>query len=357
MVMIMKSVSSITYRYKVNGFTSQKLTPHRGVRQGDPLSPYLFILAADTPSHMFRTALEEGRIEGVRLAAGAPLLTHLFFTDDALLFAKATERNIYQFVKILNSYSRASGQRINLTKSGVIGGKFMDPRLKIKIAGLFQMQLWDNPGKYLGLPADWGGSRGLALQWIKDKILSKIEGWTECLLNQVGKEILIKVILQAVPSYAMSIVRFPKNFCKSICASIARFWWRSKGRNRGLHWKSWADIARCKGEGGLSFKDFSDMNFALLAKQAWRVIQNPQALWVRELQSLYFPDSEFLRAKRKRNDSWIWASLLHGRDIILSSARWAIGRGDRILIHHDTGWLRVREWSLREIIISTGCVN
>lgn len=107
----------------------------------------------------------------------------------------------------------------------------------------------------------------------------------------MGKEILIKAVLEAIPSYAMSIVRFPKNFCKSICASIARFWWRSKGRNRGIHWKSWADIARCKGEGGLGFKDFSDMNFALLAKQAWRVIQNPQALWVRELQSLYFPDS------------------------------------------------------------------
>lgn len=59
-------------------------------------------------------------------------------------------------VDILNIYSKASGQRINLTKSGVIGGKFMDPRLKGQLAAVLKMQLWDNPGKYLGLPADWG---------------------------------------------------------------------------------------------------------------------------------------------------------------------------------------------------------
>lgn len=214
----------------------------------------------------------------------------------------------------------------------------MELRLKRNIADLFQMQLWENPGKYLGLPADWGSSRSSALHWIRDIILTKIEGRKENLLNQAGKEILIKAVLQVVPSYAMSIIRFHKNFCKSICAAIARFWWRSKGRNRGTHWKSWADITRSKGEGGLGFKDFTDMNSSLLAKQDWRVIQNPQALWVRILQALYFPDTDFIRAKRKRNASWVWSSLLHGRDMVLSSARWTIGKGDKVHIYQDV-WL------------------
>lgn len=77
--MIIKLVCSVTYKYKVNGFTSQKLVPQRGLRQGDPISPYLFILAADTLSHMLNRALEEGRIEGVQLAIRAPLLTLFFF--------------------------------------------------------------------------------------------------------------------------------------------------------------------------------------------------------------------------------------------------------------------------------------
>lgn len=93
-----------------------------------------------------------------------------------------------------------------------------------------------------------------------------------------------------------SMVRFPKNFCSRICSSIARFWWRSKGKNRDIHWKSWEVLTSNKSEGGLGFKDFTPMNYALLAKQAWRVIQNPNALWVTVLKSLYFPNSVFVRA-------------------------------------------------------------
>lgn len=64
----------------------------------------------------------------------------------------------------------------------------------------------------------------------------KLEGWKECLPNQAGKEVLIKAVLQAIPTFAMSMVKFPKNFCANICSSVAQFWWRSKG-NRGIHWK------------------------------------------------------------------------------------------------------------------------
>lgn len=64
----------------------------------------------------------------------------------------------------------------------------------------------------------------------------------------------------------MSMVRFPKNFCAKICSSVARFWWRSKGKFRGIHWKSWDALTETKSEGGMGFKDFSIMNYALLSK-------------------------------------------------------------------------------------------
>lgn len=287
---------------------------------------------------MMNSALGEGRIQGIQLAQGGPELTQLFFADDALLFGKATLENMYQIVDILNSYSKASGQRINLSKSGMVGGKFMDHRLKIQLAAVLKTQNWENPGKYLGLPTDWGRSKVSALNWIQQRIEAKIGGWKECLLNQAGKETLIKAVLQAIPTYAMSMVRFPKNFCSKICSSIARFWWRTNGRCRGIHWKSWESLTSSKLEGGLGFKDFAHMNSSFLAKQAWRIIQNPDALWVRVLKALYFPNSEFLKAGRKRNESWVWASLIHGREIILKSARWVVGSGKSIDIQEDC-WL------------------
>lgn len=152
---------------------------------------------------------------------------------------------------------------------------------------------------------------------------------------------LIKAVIQAIPSYAMAVVRFPKNFYKNICASIARFFWGSRGRDRAIHWKKWEILTQSKSSGGLRFKDFSDINLALLAKQAWRIIENPGALWVKSLKAIYYPREDFIKAKRIRGDSWVWASITHGRDIVLHSAKWAVGDGTKIQIKEDC-WLTTR---------------
>lgn len=118
--LVMKLVTSVTYHYKVNGFTSSTITPQRGLHQGDPLSPYLFILVADVLSLMINKAVRVGSPHGFQIARGALVLTHLMFVDDAFLFAQADQGNIYQLLYILNVYSKSFGQCINLTKSGLI---------------------------------------------------------------------------------------------------------------------------------------------------------------------------------------------------------------------------------------------
>lgn len=107
--LVMRLVTTVSYRIKVNGVLSEKIEPKRGLRQGDPLSPYLFTLAADASSHMMIRALSERRIRGAQLAKLAPILTHLFFADDVVFFAKADEEEAFQLIQILNEYSKASG--------------------------------------------------------------------------------------------------------------------------------------------------------------------------------------------------------------------------------------------------------
>lgn len=333
--MVMKLVSTVSYKFKVNGVLGNTIFPKRGLREGDPLSPYLFILAANALSHMLSRGLEERRIKGMKLARSAPTLTHLFFADDAVLFAQANGEEDFQIIQILNDYPKASGQRINLMKSGIIFGRFVPIGIRTKIQGILGMQEWDNPGKYLGLLADWGRARSAGLAWIKERVLGKIEGWKENLLHMAGKEVLIKAVLQAIPLYAMPILRFPINLCKSICSEIARFWWSSSGKRRGMHWKSWDKLTRNKMEGGLGFKDFKLMNSAHLAKQAWRAIKNPNALWVQALKAFYYPDTDFIHATRRRNDSWVWASITHGKEVVMKNVVWRVGSGESINIEQD----------------------
>lgn len=121
----MKLVSTVSYKFKINGFLSKTIVPQRGLRQGDPLSPYLFILAADALSYMFENARNGGLIHGLKLTQNTPTLTHLFFADDALLFAEATDQEMFQIVKILNDYCGASGQKINVQKSSLICGRLV----------------------------------------------------------------------------------------------------------------------------------------------------------------------------------------------------------------------------------------
>lgn len=232
--MIMILVSGVSYNYKINGVVGPKLLPQRGLRQGDPFSPYLFLFTMEVLSLLIQNSFNMGNLQGLRLAPTSPALTHLLFADDPILFTKAENHEMYELKRILNIFSKASGQRVNLHKSGLIGGRSLANDKKSTLASILGLQVWSNPGLYLGMPAEWGRSKSHSLQWIKDRILSKIKGWKGVLLNQAGKEILIKAVLQAIPRYAMAILRFPKNFCKQICSKVAQFWWKGQ-KERGIH--------------------------------------------------------------------------------------------------------------------------
>ncbi|XP_025608180.1 uncharacterized protein [Arachis hypogaea] len=273
--LVMSCMKSATYRFKINGNLSTKIYPQRGLRQGDPLSPYLFILAAESFTVLMEKAMSDNLISGIKLAPSAPVITHLLFADDCIIFAGAQEEEIYQLIQILNKYTEASGQRINTEKSGLIFGNQVSIQRRVNIEEITGMASWEDHGRYLGLPARWGRSKNKALEWIKERILDKMQGWKEKLLNQAGKEVLIKAVIQAIPTYAMNVIKFPKSFCKSIEAAIARFWWTNNGK---------------------------------------------ESLW---------------DAEEGRNASWIWKSLLEGRDFLRRKGRWSVGSGTEIDIWKD----------------------
>lgn len=170
------------------------------------------------------------------------------------------------------------------------------------------------------------------------RVNAKLEGWKESLLSKGGKEILLKSVVQAIPQYAMSIFRIPTSICRSIEQKVARFWWQKDSTKAGIHWKSWPVLKRSKQSGGLGFRDLQDFNKAMLGKQAWRLVQNPTALWSTLFKGLYFHSTDFNHAKRGSRPSWGWRSILVGRESILPHLRWSVGNGQSIQVKQDR-WL------------------
>ena len=117
--LIMRCVQTVTFRVRVNGKLSEPFMPSRGIRQGDPLSPYLFLLCAEGLSSMLKNVGPQFLARGVRVGVHSPWISHLLFADDCLLFTQASERGSQRLMDILNLYQRGSGQLVNMSKSAI----------------------------------------------------------------------------------------------------------------------------------------------------------------------------------------------------------------------------------------------
>ncbi|KAK2409029.1 hypothetical protein QL285_044487 [Trifolium repens] len=114
---IMLCVETVDYSVIFNGSTIGPIVPGRGLRQGDPLSPYLLILCAEGLSALIKKAEDRGDLHGVKICRNAPIISHLLFADDCFLFFRAAESEALVLKNILTIYEQASGQAINMQKS------------------------------------------------------------------------------------------------------------------------------------------------------------------------------------------------------------------------------------------------
>jgi hypothetical protein len=123
-------------------------------------------------------------------------------------------------------------------------------------------------------------------------------------MSRAGKETHIKSIVQAVANYIMSCFKIPVGTCKKMKTSIANHWWGFDEGIRKLHWRSWDWMSAPKSLGGMGFRDFVLFNQAMLGKQCWRLITEPNSLCARVLKGRYFPDSNFLSVVKPRASSF-----------------------------------------------------
>ncbi|XP_048622886.1 uncharacterized protein LOC106383217 [Brassica napus] len=190
-------------------------------------------------------------------------------------------------------------------------------------------------GKYLGIPEDISGSKCKLFAFLKDNLMHRVNGWTCRCLSKGGKEVMIKSILLALPTYVMSTFLLPLEICENLASAIAQFWWSSNPPKRGIHWAKWEKVCLPKEEGGIGFRLIHEFNLALLAKQLWRLTQYPDSLVARVLRGRYYRMTSPLRAVSASNPSYVWTSIYAARKLLLLGIRQKIHSGYEIKVWED----------------------
>ena len=279
---VMSCITTPSFSILVNGRPYGNIIPSRGIRQGDPLSPYLFLLCAKGFTSLLAKAEVDGSIKGVSICRRAPRISNLLFADDSLLFCQATQTEAETINEILQLYVHASDQSINLEKSSVYFSSNTANSQKQDMLRTLGVREVDRFESYLGLPTLIGRVKYHTFSFFKDRVWKKLQGWKGMLLSRAGKEILIKAVAQSIPTYTMSVFQIPMKLCDELDALCAKFWWGQVGNERKIHWRSWDKLSISKKDGGMGFRDLRAFNLAMLAKQGWRMIQETDSLLYRK---------------------------------------------------------------------------
>uniref|UniRef100_A0A2N9ENM7 Reverse transcriptase domain-containing protein n=1 Tax=Fagus sylvatica TaxID=28930 RepID=A0A2N9ENM7_FAGSY len=247
---IMECVSSVSHTILVNGGKTDQIFPSRGVRQGVPLSPYLFIMCQDVLSRMLDRGISAGRLSGQ--TAEATILTEW-----------------------LEKYCSWSGQLINRNKSGVFFSKHTKKPMQRSLKCLLQMKVIQKDSFYLGSPMFLRAAKTKDFHFLLDKVEFKLKGWRSKSLSWARRTTLIKSVAQALPTYTMSTFEVPTTIWTKIDSATRRFWWNLK-TSSGSHLalKSWEALCLPHKQGGLGFRKRKEFKMALVSKMAWMVITN-----------------------------------------------------------------------------------
>ena len=185
----MACVTSVRYSVKFNGRLLESFSPSRGLRQGDPLSPFLFLFVADALSALISKSMREEGLQGVNICRGAPVISHLLFADDSLLFFHANEQQAALVKDLLNTFATATGQLINPSKCSILFSDNCLPATAANIKSLLEITQEVFEPSYLGLPVPEGRMHKGKFETIQERLRKRLIDWSEKYVSSGNKEI------------------------------------------------------------------------------------------------------------------------------------------------------------------------
>ena len=235
------------------------------MRQGDPLSPFLFTLVVDGLSRLMEKSRGCGLINGFEVGNDKVMVSHLQFADDTLFFLKNDDHSLDNLILLLNIFCLASRLKINMAKSQLLGIN-MDEEVILEKSRRIGCEVGKWPLQYLGLPLGGNLCRKLFWKPVLRKVRKRLEGWKRSFLSRRGRLSVIESIMSSMPIYYLSLFKIPRSVAKEIESLMRDFLREGFDGEVGDHLVAWKQVCLPKIYGGLGVGDLVRRNKSLLFK-------------------------------------------------------------------------------------------
>ena len=237
-----------------NGECLDWINPTRGIRQGDPVSFYIFVLCMERLGHIINKVASGGEWKPIKLSRLGPPLSHLFFADDLILFTKASVEQLKVVLDCLNLFMDCSGQKVNYQKSQLFVSKNVDINLTRQLSQISRIPLISKLGRYLGVNSIHGIVTQDLFSNVVESITCRLEGWKMKILSSVGRQVLVRSVLNTVPFYTMQTTLIPMGICYKIEMLMRRFLWGGTSQQRATSLVSCDKVTTSIDWGGIYYR-------------------------------------------------------------------------------------------------------
>ena len=323
-------ISSIQFSILVNGSLEGFFRCLRGIRQGDPLSPLLFLLVMEILSRMLRKVETEGLIQGFSAGGNANeglRISHLLFADDTILFCDADSDQLLYIRMVRSCFEAVTGLRVNMAKSVMVPvGEVGNITL---LADCLDYRVGALPLTYLGMPL--GAPYKTVSVWdpIIEKMKRRLASWKKLYLSKGGRLTLLKSTLSSLLTYFLSLFTIPVSVAHRIEKLQRNFLWGGMGDDFKHYLVGWDKVCTPKEKGGLGVRRLIPFNKDLLGKWFWRFGLEDNKLWRRVLVAKYGADLGGWRISHIRSPygCGVWKGIMLGWDDYFQHSEFVVGLG------------------------------
>lgn len=333
---LMKCVTTASFSVSINGETHGYFKGGRGLRQGDPISPYLFTVVMEVFNLIFKRTIKTLKTFKFHWRCKKHEITHLCFADDLIIFSHGDVKSVKVIREALLEFQHVSGLVPSEPKSNIFFGNVPDP-LKGLILDIIMFAEGVLPIRYLGVPLIQSRLFIRDCYVLIAKVKTKIQNWKNRYLSFAGRLQLINSVLTSMQVYWSSVFLLPKETIRDIEQLMWNYLWGgSIDFKRGKVKVAWVNVCKPKKEGGLGIKSLDRWNVALLSKQIWRLLTSKDSLWVAWAHDYHVKKNSFWNIKKTDRSGWGWTNILNIRDKLRPHLWCEVGNGLNTNAWYDT---------------------